>query len=178
MSERNTKDALWYVVHTYSGYENKVKTTLEMIVENRGLQDYIQEIVIPTEEVVEIKEGERKVKDRKLYPGYLLIKLILTDQIWYIIRNTHGVTGFVGASSTNPTPLTEEELIVMGLVENKEPIVDYKLGDSVKIISGPLDGFVGTVEEIDGEKKKLIVLVSMFGRETPVELELTQVLRV
>lgn len=178
MSERNTTDALWYVVHTYSGYENKVKNTLDMIVENRGLQDYIQEILVPTEEVVEIKDGKRKTYDRKVYPGYILVKLVLTDEIWYIVRNTHGVTGFVGSSSTNPVPLTDEELMIMGLESNWEPIVDYGIGDSVKIISGPLDGFVGTVEEINNEKKKLTVMVSMFGRETPVELELTQVLRV
>ncbi len=176
--ERNTEDALWYVVHTYAGYENKVKTTLDMIVENRGLQDYIQEVLVPTEEVVEIKDGKRKTYERKVYPGYILVKLVLTDEIWFIVRNTRGVTGFVGSSSTNPVPLTDEELMIMGLESNWEPIVDYGVGDSVKIIHGPLDGFVGTVEEINHEKKKLTVLVSMFGRETPVELDLTQVLRV
>lgn len=174
---RNTQEALWYVVHTYSGYEKKVKSTLDMIVENRSLQDYIQEVIVPTEEVVEIKDGKREVKEKKIYPGYILVKVILTDEIWYIIRNTRGVTGFVGSSSTDPVPLTEDELIVMGLESNKEPIVNYAVGDSVQIIDGPLDGFVGTVEEISTEKKKLIVTVSMFGRETPVELELTQVFR-
>ncbi len=178
MAERNKEEALWYVVHTYSGYENKVKQTLDMIVENRGLQDYIQEVLVPTEEVVEIKDGERKTHERKVYPGYILVKLVLTDEIWYIVRNTRGVTGFVGSSPTNPVPLTDEELMIIGLESNWEPIVDYDIGDSVKIIHGPLDGFVGTVEEINAEKKKLVVSVSMFGRETPVELELTQVLRI
>ncbi|MDD7401935.1 MAG: transcription termination/antitermination protein NusG [Eubacteriales bacterium] len=178
MAERNKEEALWYVVHTYSGYENKVKQTLDMIVENRGLQDYIQEVLVPTEDVVEIKDGKRKTHERKVYPGYILVKLVLTDEIWYIVRNTRGVTGFVGSSPTNPVPLTDEELMIIGLESNWEPIVDYGVGDSVKIIHGPLDGFVGTVEEINAEKKKLVVSVSMFGRETPVELELTQVLRI
>lgn len=177
MSENLDQEARWYVVHTYSGYENKVKATLDMIVENRGLQDYIQEISVPTEEVIEIKEGKKKTYERKLYPGYVLVKLILTDEIWYIVRNTRGVTGFVGPSSTHPVPLTDEELLIMGLESNYEPIVDYEVGDSVKIISGPLDGFAGVVQEINSEKKKVIVEVSMFGRETPVELELTQILR-
>lgn len=178
MAENLDQEARWYVVHTYSGYENKVKATLDMIVENRGLQDYIQEISVPTEEVIEIKEGKKKTYERKLYPGYVLVKLILTDEIWYIVRNTRGVTGFVGPSSTHPVPLTDEELLIMGLESNYEPIVDYEVGDSVKIISGPLDGFVGVVQEINSEKKKVIVEVSMFGRETPVELELTQILRI
>lgn len=176
MSEKN-QEALWYVVHTYSGYENKVKDTLEMIVENRGLQDFIQDISVPTEEVVEIKDGKKKVSQRKLYPGYVLIKMVLTDEIWYIVRNTRGVTGFVGPSSTHPVPLTDEELMIMGLESNWVPVVDYDVGDYVKIIHGPLDGFEGKVEEINTEKKKVIVLVSMFGRETPVEVELTQILR-
>lgn len=178
MAENLDQEARWYVVHTYSGYENKVKATLDMIVENRGLQDYIQEILVPTEEVIEIKEGKKKTYERKLYPGYVLVKLILTDEIWYIVRNTRGVTGFVGPSSTHPVPLTDEELLIMGLESNYEPIVDYEVGDSVKIISGPLDGFAGVVQEINSEKKKVIVEVSMFGRETPVELELTQILRI
>lgn len=178
MSENLDQEARWYVVHTYSGYENKVKATLDMIVENRGLQDYIQEISVPTEEVIEIKEGKKKTYERKLYPGYVLVKLILTDEIWYIVRNTRGVTGFVGPSSTHPVPLTDEELLIMGLESNYEPIVDYEVGDSVKIISGPLDGFAGVVQEINSEKKKVVVEVSMFGRETPVELELTQILRI
>ena len=178
MTNNQEKEALWYVIHTYSGYENKVKMTLEQIVENRGIQDYIQEVSVPTEEVVEIKDGKKKIVQRKLYPGYVLVKMILTDDIWYIVRNTRGVTGFVGPSSTHPVPLTDEELMIMGIESDWEPIVDYGAGDSVKVISGPLDGFVGVVQEINMEKKKVTVLVSMFGRETPVELELTQILRI
>jgi transcriptional antiterminator NusG len=171
-------EAKWYVVHTYSGYENKVKATLEQIVENRGIQDFIQEVSVPMEEQIEIKDGKKKVTQRKIYPGYVLVKLILTDEIWYIVRNTRGVTGFVGPSSSKPTPLTEEELMLMGLESAWEPVVDYGIGDSVKVINGPLESFIGTVEEINLDKKKVRVLVSMFGRETPVELELTQILRI
>ncbi len=179
MSRQNEPtEAKWYVIHTYSGYENKVKDTLEMIVENRGLEDYIQDISVPTEQVVEIKDGKKKIYDRKIYPGYVLVKLVLTDEIWYIVRNTRGVTGFVGPSSTHPVPLTDEELMIMGLVSNVDPVVDYDVGDSVRVIQGPLESFTGVVQEIDSEKKKVVVLVSMFGRETPVELELTQILRI
>ncbi len=177
MTEQNSVEAQWYVVHTYSGYENKVKATLEQIVENRGIQDFIQDISVPTEEQVEIKDGKRKVTQRKIYPGYVLVKMKLTDEIWYIVRNTRGVTGFVGPSSSRPVPLTDEELMLMGLESGWEPVIDYEIGDSVKIINGPLESFIGTVEEINLEKKKVRVLVSMFGRETPVELELTQILR-
>lgn len=176
--ENQELEAKWYVIHTYSGHENKVKMTLEQVVENRETQDYIQEISIPTEQVVEIKEGKKKVSEKKLYPGYVLIKMVLTDDIWYIVRNTRGVTGFVGPSSTKPFPLTDEELMIMGLESDWEPIIDYDVGDSVNIIHGPFDGFVGTVEEIDTEKKKVTVLVSLFGRETPIELDLTQILRI
>lgn len=171
------EEAFWYVVHTYSGYENKVKNTLDKIVENRGIQDYIQEVYIPMEEVVEIKDGKRKTSMKKIYPGYVMIKMVLTDEIWYIVRNTRGVTGFVGPNS-RPVPLTEEELAIMGMVSDWVPVVDYSEGDTVKIINGPLENFNGRVEAISHEKKKVSVLVSMFGRETPVELEFTQVVRI
>lgn len=174
-SESEDDGAKWYVIHTYSGYENKVKITLEQIVENRQIHDFIQEISVPMEEVVEIKDGKKKTSMKKLYPGYVLVKMILTDEIWYIVRNTRGVTGFVGPNS-RPVPLTEEELAIMGMTTEWEPIIDYNVGDSVKVISGPLDGFIGSVEHINSEKKKVRVLVSMFGRETPVELEFTQVI--
>lgn len=177
MGKNETGEALWYVVHTYSGYENKVKDTLEQIVENRGIQDYIQEISVPVEEQVEIKDGKKKTVLRKLYPGYVLVKMVLTDEIWYIVRNTRGVTGFVGPNS-RPVPLTEEELAIMGMLKDWNPVIDYGVGDPVKVINGPLESFIGTVEEINMEKKKVRVLVSMFGRETPVELEFTQVLRI
>lgn len=177
-ANNETKEAKWYVVHTYSGYENKVKVTLEQIVENRGIQDFIQEVSVPMEDQVEIKDGKRKITQRKIYPGYVLVKMVLTDEIWYIVRNTRGVTGFVGPTSSKPTPLTDEELALMGLESNWEPVVDYDIGDSVKVINGPLESFIGTVEDINHEKKKVRVLVSMFGRETPVELELTQIMRI
>ena len=166
----------WYVIHTYSGYENKVKTDLEKTVKNRELEDYFFEIVVPMEEQIEIKNGKRDTKLKKVFPGYVLIKMIVTDETWYIVRNTRGVTGFVG-SGTNPIPLTDDEIRAMGFEE--VPVnVDYSIKDSVKIIGGALEGFVGTVEEINKEKGKVKVIVSMFGRETPVELEFSQVQKV
>ncbi len=177
MSEETNNEALWYVIHTYSGYENKVKATLERIVENRGIQDFIQEIEVPMEDYTEIKDGKTKMLQRKIYPGYVLVKMVLTDEIWYIVRNTRGVTGFVGPNS-KPVSLSEEELALMGLDSTWEPEVDYGVGDSVKVINGPLESFIGTVEDINFDKKKVKVLVSMFGRETPVELELTQIMRI
>ena len=166
----------WYVVHTYSGYENKVKTDLEKTVKNRELEDYFFEIIVPMEEQIEIKEGKRETKLKKVFPGYVLIKMIVTDSTWYIVRNTRGVTGFVG-SGTNPIPLTDDEIRAMGFEE--VPVnVDYSIKDSVRIIGGALEGFVGTVEEINKEKGKVKVIVSMFGRETPVELEFSQVQKV
>ena len=177
MVEPIENEARWYVIHTYSGYENKVKATLERVVENRGLKDFIQEIEVPMEEQIEIKDGKKKTILRKIFPGYVLVKMVLTDEMWYIVRNTRGVTGFVGPSS-KPVPLTDEELALMGVETGWEPIVDYTAGDSVKVIAGPLESFIGTVEEINLEKKKVRVLVSMFGRETPVELELTQIMRI
>ncbi len=175
--DEDKEEALWYVIHTYSGYENKVKATLEQIVENRGIHDLIQEVSVPTEETVEIKDGKKKTVLRKKYPGYVLVKMFLNDDIWYIVRNTRGVTGFVGPSS-KPVPLTDEELATMGMVSDWEPIVDYDIGDSIKVINGPLESFIGTVDAISAEKKKVRVLVSMFGRETPVELDFTQVIRI
>ena len=166
----------WYVVHTYSGYENKVKTDLEKTVKNRELEDYIFDIVVPMEEQIEIKDGKRKTNLKKVFPGYVLVKMIVTEESWYIVRNTRGVTGFVG-SGTDPIPLTEEEIRKMGF-ELTEVNVDYDINDSVKILNGPLENFVGVVQEINKEKHKVKVLVSMFGRETPVELEFSQVQKV
>ncbi|MEG0750425.1 MAG: transcription termination/antitermination protein NusG [Oscillospiraceae bacterium] len=165
--------ARWYVVHTYSGYENKVATNIEKMVENRRLGDLIQEVNIPTEMVTEIKDNKRREVERKIFPGYVLVKMIVTDETWYIVRNTRGVTGFVG-TTTKPVPLTQAEVDKLG-VEQKSLTIDYELGDSVKITDGPLLGFVGTVEEIDRDKQKVKVTVSMFGRETAAELELGQV---
>ena len=163
----------WYVVHTYSGYENKVKTDLEKTIKNRELEDYFFDIIVPMEEQIEIKEGKRKTNLRKVFPSYVLVKMIVTEKTWYIVRNTRGVTGFVG-SGTDPIPLTEEEIRKMGF-EVKEVNVDYSVNDSVKILDGALRDFIGTVTEINKEKHKVKVLVSMFGRETPVELEFSQV---
>ncbi|HEX3017659.1 MAG TPA: transcription termination/antitermination protein NusG [Caproicibacter sp.] len=166
------EEARWYVVHTYSGYENKVASNLEKTVENRQLHDLIQQVLVPTETVTEIKDNKKRDVERKIFPGYVLVKMILTDESWYVVRNIRGCTGFVGPSS-KPIPLTDEEVSRLG-VEKKEIEVSYGVGDSVKIIDGPLEGFVGIVEEIDKEKNRVRVTVSMFGRETPVELELNQ----
>ena len=171
--EENKNEPKWYVVHTYSGYENKVKTDLEKTIKNRELEDFFFNIVVPMEEQVEIKDGKRKTNLKKVFPGYVLIKMIVTEESWYIVRNTRGVTGFVG-SGTDPIPLTDTEIRNMGFDE--VPVnVDYEEGDTVQVINGPLEGFVGTVQEINKEKQKVKVLVSMFGRETPVELEFSQV---
>ena len=167
------ESAKWYVVHTYSGYENKVASNLEKTVENHNLQDLIQEVCVPTVIVTEIKDNKRKEVERKIFPGYVLVKMVLTDESWYVVRNIRGCTGFVGPSS-KPIPLTEEEIARLG-VEKKSVEVSYSVGDSVTITDGPLDGFTGTVEEVDVEKGSVRVVVSMFGRETPVELELDQV---
>lgn len=167
------EQALWYVVHTYSGYENKVSQNLATIVENRRLQELIQEIRVPTEIVPEVKDGKAKDVERKLFPGYVLVKMVMNDDTWYVVRNVRGVTGFVGPSS-KPSPLSEAEVEALG-VDVRETNVDYAVGDSVEVLSGPLEGFIGLVESIDREANKVKVKVSMFGRETPAELELTQV---
>ena len=173
MSQENKMLPKWYVVHTYSGYENKVKKDLENTIKNRELEDFFFDIVVPMEEQIEIKDGKKKTK---VFPGYVLIKMIVTEESWYIVRNTRGVTGFVG-SGTDPIPLTDEEIRNMGF--DDVPInIDYDKGDNVKILNGPLENFMGIVQEINKEKKKVKVLVSMFGRETPVELEFSQVQKV
>ena len=150
-------------------------TNLETIVENRHLQDWIHEIRIPTETVVEVTDNKRKEVERKLFPGYVLVKMVMTDDSWFVVRNTRGCTGFVGPNG-KPTPLTEEEVLALG-VEKREIQIDYAVGDMVQIIDGPLENFSGKVEEIDTEKNRVRVTVSMFGRETPVELELDQAQR-
>lgn len=167
--------AKWYVVHTYSGYENTVKATIEKTIESRHLQDQILAVSIPLETVTEITEsGVSKTFDRKVFPGYVLVKMVYSDDTWHVIRNVRGVTGFVGTSSNDPTPLTEDEVYQMG-VEKREIIVNYKVGDTVRILDGPLTSFTGTVENVEIDKNKVSVVVSMFGRETPVEFELDQV---
>ena len=167
------EEAKWYVVHTYSGYENTVKATIEKYVENRGLQDLIHEISIPLETVTEITDNGPKEVERKVFPGYVLVKMVMTDECWHIVRNIRGVTGFLG-SGNKPIPLSESDIAALG-VEKREIVVGYEVGDSVKITDGALESFLGTVEEIDLDRSKVRVVVSMFGRETPVELELDQV---
>lgn len=165
-------EAKWYVVHTYSGYENKVATNLETIVENRKLQDWIQEIHVPTETVVEIKDNKKHEVERKIFPGYVLVKMVMTDDSMYVVRNTRGCTGFVGPNG-KPIPLSDEEVAALG-VEKREIEVNYTVGDTVRITDGPLENFSGIVDEVDLDKNKVRVTISMFGRETPVELELDQ----
>ncbi len=167
------EEARWYVVHTYSGYENKVATSIENAVENRKLQDLILEVKIPTEIVTEIKNDKKVEVERKLFPSYVLVKMILTDDSWYVVRNIRGVTGFVG-SSTKPVPLTEEEVSKFR-VEVREIVLGYNVGDSVTVVDGYLEGFVGVVDSIDADKGLTKVTVSMMGKEIPVELELDQV---
>jgi len=167
--------AKWYVVHTYSGYENTVKATIEKTVESRGLQEQILAVSIPLETVTEITEsGVSKTYDRKVYPGYVLVKMVYSDDTWHVIRNVRGVTGFVGTSSNDPTPLSDDEVYEMG-VEKREIVVNYVVGDTVRILDGPLSSFTGTVESIEVEKNAVSVIVSMFGRETAVEFELDQI---
>ena len=190
MAELN--EAKWYVVHTYSGYENKVKTILEKTVEKRGMQDIIQEINVPTEDVFEIKDGKKKAVKRKKYPGYVFIKLVsnfenLKDneepstadkELWYLIRNTRGVTGFVSTNPNKPLPITDSDLAAMGIATDWVPDVDYDIGDTIRVISGPFADSIGVVEEMNYEKQQVKVKIAMFGRETPVYLDFTQVERI
>ena len=166
---RGDGEAKWYVVHTYSGHENKVKVNIEKLVENRGMQD----LIVPTEDIVELKDGQRKIRTKKMFPGYVLVKMIVTNESWYLVRNTQGVTGFVGHGS-DPVPLTVEEVRRMG-IEKIYIDLDIHIGDTVKVINGPFENFMGTVEEVNMEKQTLKARVSMFGRDTPVELDFAQV---
>lgn len=167
------KEVKWYVAHTYSGHEKKVKANIDKIVENRGMEDVIHEVVVPTEEKVEIKNGKKKIKQMKIFPGYVIVKMIMNDESWYVVRNTRGVTGFVGPAS-KPVPLTDEEVQWMG-IEDKLPSINVEVGETVKVTSGPFESFIGEVKGINNERQTLKVSISMFGRETPVELEFTQV---
>lgn len=167
------EEAKWYVAHTYSGYENTVKATIEKAVENRSMGHLIHAVSIPMETVTELTDNGPKTVERKVFPGYVLVKMIMTDEAWYLVRNVRGVTGFVG-SGDNPIPLTDQEIAALG-VEKREVLVSYNVGDSVRITEGALESFLGTVEEIDAERQKVKVMVSMFGRDTPVELDMTQI---
>ena len=165
--------AQWYVLHTYSGYENTVQASILKARENRHMEDLIQDVNIPMETVTEIEDGKTVVKERKRFPGYVLVKMVLTNESWQVVRNVTGVTGFVG-SDGKAIPLTEQEVLDLG-VEKREISIGFKVGDSVKVLEGPLEGFIGTVDELEPERNRVRVAVSMFGRETPVDLELDQV---
>ncbi|MBZ4688699.1 MAG: transcription termination/antitermination protein NusG [Clostridia bacterium] len=177
MFDNKDQEKKWYVVHTYSGYENKVKTNLEKRLESMNMEDKIFRVLVPVEDEVQVKDGKKKVAKKQVYPGYVLVEMVLTDDSWYVVRNTPGVTGFVG-SGNRPIPLHDAEikdiLKRMG-VEEAKPRVDYEIGENIRVISGPFENFIGTVKDIDADKGKLRVMVSMFGRETPIELEFNQV---
>ena len=168
----------WYVVHTYSGHEEKVKTNLEKRINSTGMEDKIKEILVPTEEKLEKKNGQQKVVDKRMFPGYILVQMEMDDDAWYVVRNTPGVAGFV-SSGTKPLPVQPEEvdriLDNMGINEDKGIQVDFEEGDRVQVIDGPFEDFIGIVQELHPQQGKAKVLVSMFGRETPVELEFTQI---
>ena len=170
-------ESRWYVIHTFSGYENKVKANLERRIRAMGMEDKIFRILVPMEEHIEIRDGKKKTVKKKVFPGYVLVEMVMTDDSWYVVRNTPGVTGFVGAGN-KPTPLGEEEvqaiLKQMGLEESR-PKINLEVGESVQVRTGPFEGFVGVIDEVNAERGKVRVLVSMFGRETPLELDFTQV---
>jgi transcriptional antiterminator NusG len=166
-------EARWYVVHTYSGYENAVAATIEKAAENRRMQDLIVEVNIPTESVLEVTDSQQKTVERKVFPGYVLVKMIMTDDSWHLVRNVRGVTGFVG-SSNKAIPLSDEEIASLG-IERHEIQLKYEVGSTVKIVDGPLLDFMGVVDEIEAERGRVRVIVSMFGRETPVDLDFDQV---
>ncbi|MCI9593489.1 MAG: transcription termination/antitermination factor NusG [Lachnospiraceae bacterium] len=171
MSEAN-----WYVVHTYSGYENKVKADLEKTIENRNLQDQIQEVSVPMLAVTELKNGLEKQADKKMFPGYVLVRMVMNQDTWYVVRNTRGVTGFVGPGS-EPTPLSEEEMLNMGFVEQSEPemLIDFEVGDMITVISGAWKDTVGAIKSINEGKKTITINAEVFGRETPVELNFSEI---
>ena len=166
-------NAKWYVVHTYSGYENTVSASIMKAAENRHMEDLIHKVMIPVETVTEHTENGDKTYERKVFPGYVLVKMILTDDSWHLVRNARGSTGFVSMDG-KPVPLTEQEVLDLG-VERREVVIGFSVGDSVKVLDGPLEGFIGTVDELDPAKDRVRVIVSMFGRETPVDLELDQI---
>jgi transcriptional antiterminator NusG len=175
------KNSQWFVIHTYSGYENKVKTNLEKRVNSMGMEDQIFQVLVPVEETLEVKDGKKRTVQRKIFPGYVLVEMTMTDDSWYVVRNTPGVTGFVGSGS-KPTPLQPDEveqiMYQMGLLEARpRPVarVDVEVGENIRVRSGPFDGFIGVIDQIDAERGKLRVLVSMFGRETPLELDFAQI---
>jgi transcriptional antiterminator NusG len=176
IKQEKTDKPYWYVIHTYSGYENKVKVNLEKAIHNRGFEDVILEVKVPMEETIEVKNGKKKHVQKKLYPGYVMVKMILDDETWYVVRNTRGVTGFVGPGS-KPIPLTDKEVRAMG-VEDIQIKLDVEVGENVMVTSGPLESFVGIIKEVHPEKQKVKVVVSMFGRDTLVDLDFVQIKRI
>ena len=168
-----SEEARWYVIHTYSGHENKVKDNMESMVKNQDLGDMIFDVQVPMEDYVEEKEGVKKLKDRKMFPSYVLVKMIMNDKSWYVVRNTRGVTGFVGPGS-KPIPLSDEEVQNLGVSRVEQTMDTYAIGDRVKVLTGPFEDFIGTVESLDTEKQKVKVSISMFGRDTMVELDENQ----
>jgi len=166
-------EAHWYVVHTYSGYENKVKVDVEKTIENRNLQDQILEVSVPMESVVEVKNGVEKLADKKMFPGYVLINMVMNDDTWYVVRNTRGVTGFVGPGS-KPVPLSEDEMMNLGF-HKQNVVVDFEVGDTVVVTAGAWKDTVGAIKSVNEAKKSVTINVEMFGRETPVELDFTEV---
>ncbi len=176
IKQERTDKPYWYVVHTYSGYENKVKANLEKAIHNRGFEDIILEVKVPMEESIEVKNGKKKHVMKKMYPGYVMVKMILDDETWYVVRNTRGVTGFVGPGS-KPIPLTDKEVRAMG-VENIPIKLNVEVGENVMVTSGPLESFVGVIKEVNPEKQKVKVVVSMFGRDTLVDLDFVQIKRI
>lgn len=167
------EDAKWYVIHTFSGYENKVKSNLERLIENRGLQNQIVEIHLPEEEVEEIKGDTKKTVKRKTMPSYLFIKMVMDNDTWYVVRNTRGVTGFVGPGS-KPVPLTDAEMASLG-IQKDDVIIDFKVGDTVTVVAGAWEGTVGMVQSVNASKQSLTINVELFGRETPVEISFAEV---
>lgn len=170
MSEAN-----WYVVHTYSGYENKVKANIEKTIENRKLQDQILEVSVPMQDVIEVKNGVKKRVQKKMFPGYVLLHMVMNDDVWYVVRNTRGVTGFVGPDSKQPVPLSDAEMRSMGIKNNNEVSVDFELGDTVTVISGVWENTTGVIKQINTHKQIVTISVDMFGRETPVEIAFSEV---
>ena len=172
----NNEASKWYVIHTYSGYEKKVKDNMEAMVHNRGMEDLIFDIRIPMEEYVENKEGISKAKERKMFASYVLVNMIMNDETWYLVRNTRGVTGFVGPAS-KPVPLTDEEVLLLGVTDNKELFDNYEIGEVVKVINGPFKDLVGKINNFNYDKAKVKVCISMFGRDTIVELDFNQIIK-
>ncbi len=170
MSEAN-----WYVVHTYSGYENKVKANIEKTIENRKLQDQILEVSVPMQDVIEMKNGVKKRVQKKMFPGYVLLHMVMNDDVWYVVRNTRGVTGFVGPDSKQPVPLTDAEMHSMGINNNDEVSVGFEIGDTVTVISGVWENTTGVIKQINQQKEIVTISVDMFGRETPVEIGFSEI---